>query len=109
MPAVSVAAGYAAQNQTDSGVRVSCMMVLAVSLLSFWHFRQRRTVGRLAKRHGSPGSPHQPQTKPLRQRMASKYRAQARSSGKRRWNSGSEPGNGRLSPAQAVDMGGVSF
>lgn len=78
------------------------MTVPAVSPTSFLQALQRSTPGFAAKRYGSPATRHQGHTKPLGQRMPSRYVAQAASFGKSRMNSGSDFGNGRSLPGLAM-------
>jgi hypothetical protein len=100
IPGVWVVIRYAPQNQVESGVRVSCMTVPAVSEVSFRQAEQRRTTLERVNRHGSPSFPQYGQTKPSGQRTASRYVAHAASSGKNFWNCGSDVGKAGLSMSQ---------
>src|ERR1700730_811439 len=88
-PGVCVVMRYAPQNHVESGMWLDCITVPAVRDVFFLQARQRNTTDeRVAKRQGSPMSPHFGQEKPSGQRIASKYLAHAPSSGKTLWNLG---------------------
>jgi hypothetical protein len=74
------------------------MTVPAVSDVLALQARHRSTTDdRVANRYGSPTTPHFGHENPSGQRMDSRYRAQAASSGNTRWNSGREVGKPRMS------------
>src|ERR1039458_1341364 len=89
----------------ESGVCVDCITVEAVSDVLTLQFRQRKTTEeRDGKRYGLSLWPQLGQINPPVQRNASRYLAQATSSGKTFCNSGS--GGGRKTMGVPVRAGG---
>src|ERR1017187_1540292 len=85
----------------ESGVCVDCITVEAVSDVLTLQFRQRKTTEeRDGKRYGLSLWPQLGQINPPVQRNASRYLAQATSSGKTFWNSGRVVENPRGSIGQ---------